>query len=202
MLDGEADTSVMMNGNTPIVAEEKLRLGSTASIGTLCAVRTALWVTAKVVVRLPAVGLQMTLAGTVAAAGIRLDSVTAIPAEVEGPLNVKVPVTGVFVPPITNCGEIVSPMSPAASTLTCAVEERLPPVAAIVAVTSDATGVVVTLKYPTLEPAAIFTVFGTVTELLLEDRLTIKPPDGALASRYTAALLTLPPITGETTAND
>jgi hypothetical protein len=82
---------------------------------------TALEVTVNVAV--VAFAATVTLAGTVAAAVLLLDSVTTAPAAGAGPFNVTVPVDGV--PPITVVGLKLTEVNVAAVTVRVAVLETL-----------------------------------------------------------------------------
>ena len=59
----------------------------------------------------------------------------------------------------------------------------------------DVTGVVVTVKFAVVLPAATVTLAGTVAEALLLDRATEMPPVGAVAFRVTVPVEGLPPVT-------
>jgi hypothetical protein len=63
----------------------------------------------------------------------------------------------------------------------------------IVAVVSDATAVVATVKVPVVAPAATVTLAGTVADALLLDRVTTAPPVGAAALKVTVPVELAPP---------
>ena len=64
----------------------------------------------------------------------------------------------------------------------------------MLAVTADATGVLLTVKLPTVVPAGRETVFGPVTAGLSLERLITTPPVGARPFRATVTLTGKPPI--------
>lgn len=65
----------------------------------------------------------------------------------------------------------------------------------IVAEAADATGEVITVNVPEVEPAEMATEVGTVALVLLEDKLTTVPPVGAGPLRVTVPVELRPPIT-------
>ena len=58
-----------------------------------------------------------------------------------------------------------------------------------------ATAVVVMVKVADVAPAATLTLAGTVAEVLLLERLTLRPPVGAALPRVTVPVDELPPAT-------
>ena len=68
-------------------------------------------------------------------------------------------------------------------------------VAVIVAVVCEFTGVVETGKVALVWPCITVTIGGTPAALLLLDRLTGIPPDGAAALRVTVPVAPWPPVT-------
>lgn len=71
----------------------------------------------------------------------------------------------------------------------------LPTLAVIVATTFEVTVVVDIVKLAVEEPAATWTVAGTVAFELLEVNVTVKPPDGATPPRVTVPVAEVPPAT-------
>jgi hypothetical protein len=73
--------------------------------------------------------------------------------------------------------------------------EPLPYDAEIVTVVSVDTGLVVTPKFAVDDPAETVTLAGTVaTEVLLQERVTTAPPEGAAPVRKTPPCDELPPV--------
>ncbi len=144
---------------------------------------------------LPAI-VKLPLAGTAAAAGLLLISVTVKPAGGAGPVRTKVPVT--FVPPVTELGLRVNDMIAAGFTVSMALALLVARVACTI------TGGLVVVATPTVFavnvcddcPAAIVTLGGTMTmdgtELV---RKTVTPPAGAGWLSVTVPVELVPPVT-------
>jgi hypothetical protein len=138
-----------------------------------------------------------TLAGTVAAAVLLLDSVTVAPPDGAVPLKVTVAIE-FETPPVTVVG--LSARFDSVGGFTVSVALAVPPpvsVAEMWEVDNEATGALVTVNVAELLPA------GTVTEVpdrvatavLSLATLTTTPSVGAVAFRITVAVEVLPPIT-------
>lgn len=144
-------------------------------IVTAVVVDTVLVVTVNVAVFCPAA--TVTLAGTVAAPVLLLDSVTAAPPDAAGPFSVTVPVDGAG--PFTVVGLRVRELSVGAVTVKTAVLAT-PRVAVIVTEAFDATGLVVIVKVVVVALAGTVTVAGTcAAAALLLESVTTAPPAGA-----------------------
>lgn len=106
-------------------------------------------------------------------------SVTVKPPAAAGLPSVKVPVE--LVPPVTVDGlNVIVPKVEAVIVNVAVAGVPLFADAPIVTVVADATERVVTVNVPVVAPAAIVAVAGTVAaEVLLEVRLTVRPPVGA-----------------------
>jgi hypothetical protein len=168
------------------------------SVAVICAAvdeETPVVVTVNVVVLDPA-GIVTEL-GTVALALFDLSAIAKPPVGA-GPLRVNVPVEGF--PPTTDVGERLSGVRLGASIVKVAVGLLPPSVAVIVAAVLVATAVVFTVNSVVLAPAGTVTLAGTVAEPLLELKLTLIPPVGALPLKVTVPAEAVPPVTvvGET----
>ncbi len=129
------------------------------------------------------------------AAPLLLDRVTRTPPAGAGALKVTVPVEPL--PPVTEFGDRETPLiaaGPGAGGLIVRpAPEELAELAVMVALTVEATAVVETLKPPLDCPAAMVMLAGTVAAALLLARVTMTPPAGAGALRFTVPLEELPP---------
>jgi len=107
------------------------------------------------------------------------------------PVNFTVPVE--LPPPVTMMGD--SPMEESAGGVTVrfAESETVPAVALTLATEVVATGVAGTLNVTEVAPAGTVAIAGGRTKLLLEARLTAKPPVGATAVSVTFPVTLLPP---------
>ncbi len=155
---------------------------------------TAAVVIANVALVLPAA--IVTLAGTVAAVVLLLDSVTTAPPAGAALVNVTVP-CGVA-PPVTLVGLTETAESDAGggggATVKTALLVAPPNEPEIVTGVDEATGCVVTVNVLLVLPAATVTLAGTVaTAVLLLDSVTTAPPLGAAALRVTVPVEELPP---------
>jgi len=145
----------------------------------------------------------VTLAGTVAAAVLLLDSVTTAPAGEALPVSVTVPVE--LVPETTAVG--LTATEEIAAGLTVRVGLKLTPSreAVIDTVAVEATPNVVTVKVAEVAPEATVTVAGTVAAAVLElVRPTIAPPGAAGVESVTVPVELVPAMTlvGETVRPD
>ena len=136
----------------------------------------------------------VTLAGTVAAAVLSLDSETCAPPAGAGPSSVAVPVE--LLPPVTVVGLSASEERPAAG-FTVRVAVRVTPLetAEMVAEVGALTALVVTVNGALVAPAGTVTLPGTVAAELSLDSVTCAPPAGAGPSRVTVPVELLPPVT-------
>ena len=163
---------------------------------------TGVVLTVNVAVVAPAA--TVTLAGTVAAAVLLLESDTTAPPLGAAALKVTVPVEEA--PPTTLVGLTVTAESAdAAGGVTVSVALRFTPAYAAVMVTGVelATVVVVIPKAALAAPPATVTVAGTPAALLLLDRAMTAPPDGAGPLSVTVPCDCAPPATLEgLTASD
>lgn len=132
----------------------------------------------------------VTDAGTVAAVLLD-DKLMSVPPGPAGPSSVTVPVEEA--PPLTDVGEMENPFRTAGVTVKLAVFVLVPSEAVTVADVEDETAEVVTVKVAEVEPAVTVTDDGTVTLVLLEDRLTLVPPEGATVPSVTVPVDELPP---------
>jgi hypothetical protein len=157
---------------------------------------TAVVVTGNVPLDCPAA--MVMLDGTVAAA-LLLERLTRMPPAGAGALRVTVPVEPE--PLVTVDGaRLTLPMFPVpteGALMVRPAEAELAEVAVIVALTVEATVVVVTAKVPLVCPAAIVMLLGTVAAALLLERLTRMPPAGAASLRITVPVEPVPPVTAE-----
>lgn len=135
----------------------------------------------------------VTLAGTLAAAVLLLDRVTTAPPAGAGPVKVAVPVEDV--PPITDVGFTLMALRVGAVTVNVVVRV-LPRVAETVGEVFEATGLVVTVNVAEVAFAATVTLAGTcAAAVLLLDKLTTVPPEGAGPVIRTVPVEEVPPIT-------
>jgi hypothetical protein len=154
---------------------------------------TRVVVTVKVAELAPA--STVTVAGTVAEAGSLLLRETTIPPSGAGPLRVTVPVA--VLPPVTEFGSSVKPVSDGGLTVTEALALVPFDVAVIVAGVAAATGDVVTVKSTEVAPSGMVTDPGTVTAGSLLVRPMISPPVGVVEPKVTVPVTDVPPITLE-----
>ncbi len=158
---------------------------------------TALVLTVKVALVAPAA--TVTLAGTLAAVVLLLESVTVAPPAGAAPLKVTVPVEEF--PPVTLVGfseseERVGGGGGAAVTVSEA--DLLAPlnVAEMETVVDTATALVLTVNVALVAPAATVTLDGTLaTVVLLLESVTTAPPDGAAPLSVTVPVEEFPPGT-------
>jgi len=158
---------------------------------------TALVLTVNVALVAPAA--TVTLAGTLAAVVLLLESVTVAPPAGAAPLKVTVPVEEF--PPVTLVGfseseERVGGGGGAAVTVSEA--DLLAPlnVAEIETVVDTATALVLTVNVALVAPAATVTLDGTLaTVVLLLESVTTAPPDGAAPLSVTVPVEEFPPVT-------
>src|SRR5947209_5191624 len=137
----------------------------------------------------------VTLAGTVAAAVLSLDSVTCAPPAGAGPSSVAVPVE--LLPPVTVVGFTPSEERRTAR-FTMRVDRRGTPQeeAVMVAEVDAATALVVTVNGALVAPAGTVTLAGTVAAAVLSlDSVTCAPPAGAGPSSVAVPVELLPPVT-------
>ena len=158
---------------------------------------TALVLTVNVALVAPAA--TVTLAGTLAAVVLLLESVTVAPPAGAAPLKVTVPVEEF--PPVTLVGfseseERVGGGGGAAVTVSEA--DLLAPlnVAEMETVVDTATALVLTVNVALVAPAATVTLDGTLaTVVLLLESVTTAPPDGAAPLSVTVPVEEFPPVT-------
>lgn len=110
-----------------------------------------------------------------------------------GPLSVTTPVDGL--PPITEVGETVTPVSTAGVTTRVPVAEVVPVFPVIVAFVVADTAVVVTVKVAEVAPDATVTVVGGTAAVLLDAKVTTVPPTAAGPLKVTVPVEELPPTT-------
>lgn len=145
----------------------------------------------KVVVRAPPG--TVTVAGTVAAEVLLLESVTTRPADGATDPRVTVPVE--LFPPTTVLGLIVSDDRTGGLTVRVAVLAT-PNVAVMVTLVVFATPLLVTVKDAVVAPARTVTLAGTCAAAVLPLlSVTTDPPVGAAAFRVTVPVELLPPVT-------
>ena len=158
---------------------------------------TALVLTVNIALVAPAA--IVTLAGTLAAAVLLLDSVTCAPPDGAGPLKVTVPVEEF--PPVTLAGLIVKEVRVGrggGAGVTVSEADRVAPPKApeILTVVDAATVLVLTVNIALVAPAATVTLAGTLAAaVLLLDRVTCAPPVGAGPLSVTVPVDEFPPIT-------
>jgi hypothetical protein len=131
----------------------------------------------------------VTLAGTVAAAVLLLDSVTTAPPIGASPFSVTVAV-GLVEPPCTVFALSPSDVTPVAGGTTVSVALRLPPPVSVAEISDVAVAIkpftLVTVNVAELLPDATVTVAGTVAAaVLLLASVTTAPLVGAVASKVT-----------------
>jgi hypothetical protein len=113
------------------------------------------------------------------------------------PLGAADPIVAVPVeefPPTTEVGDIVMDVKLGGAIVKVAVAEVLFALAVTVAVVLLATAVVVTVKVAVVAPDATVTVPGMVAEVLLLERLTTYPEDGAAEEIVTVPVEEAPPV--------
>ena len=138
----------------------------------------------------------VTLAGTVAAAVLLLESVTAAPPLGAGLASVTVPCVGL--PPVKLMWASVREASAGGAEATVRVAVRVVPLreAEIVTAVETPTVKVLTVKVALAAPAGTVTPAGTVaTAVLLLDSVTTMPPAGAAPLSATVPCEGLPPST-------
>jgi hypothetical protein len=135
----------------------------------------------------------VTLAGTVAAPVLLLESATEEPPAGAAPLRVTIPVE--VPPPTTVAGLSVTEARLGGSKDREAVRVTPPLDAESVAVAATTTGLVVTWKVAVVEPAATVTLIGAVNDPLSSRRATASPPVGAAAVSVTVPVALDPPTT-------
>jgi len=167
-----------------------LVLFAVAVIVAVVFVATAVVVTVNVAVVAPAA--TVTEAGTVAEVELLLRA-TLRPPVGAAELMVTVPVDEI--PPATDVGLRASEDTVAAVMVKVAVALVLFAVAVIVAVVFVATAVVVTVNVPVVAPAATVTEAGTVADVELLLRETLRPPVGAAELIVTVPVDEFPPTT-------
>src|SRR3989442_8311499 len=120
----------------------------------------------------------VTLAGTIGAAVLSLDSVPCAPPAGAGPSRVAVPVE--LLPPVTVVGFTPSEERRTGCGFTVRVAVRVTPLykAEMVTGVDAATVLVVTVNVVLVAPAGTVTLPGTVAAVLLLDRVTYAPPAG------------------------
>jgi hypothetical protein len=139
-------------------------------------------------------------AGTVTDAGTEAtalpeDRFTTTPPAGAWPFSVTVPTA--VLPLATGFGAIERLDSATAVTLSVADLVAEPRVAVMVAVKLPFCAVVLIAKLADVNPAGIVTEDGTVTAVLLDERLTVVPPVGAALLRSTVPVVVVPPVTVE-----
>jgi hypothetical protein len=163
-----------------------------AEIVTEVGVLTVFVVTLKVALVLPAA--TVTLAGTLATEGKLLERGTTVPPDGAGPESVTVPVDGE--PPVTVVGFRVRELIVGAVTVSVAVRVVLPRTPFNVTEVFAATGLVVTVNVAVVAFAATVMLPGTCAAVvLLLERVTTAPPDGAGPFNVTVPVEGVPPIT-------
>jgi len=136
----------------------------------------------------------VTLAGTVAAPVLLLDSDTTAPPLGAELLSVTVPLDEL--PPVTLDGLTLSEESVGGVTVSEAVRVAPPYDPEIVTEVDDPTGLVLTVKVAVVPPPGTVTLAGTVAApVLLLDSDTTAPPLGAELLSVTVPLDELPPVT-------
>lgn len=117
--------------------------------------------------------------------------VAVIPPFGAGPLRIKVPVEEV--PPFTEAGLRLTDTKAAAVIVSVAFSATAPFVAVMVTDFWAVTAVVLTRNVAVFWPAATVTVLGTVTEVSLQERETMRPPVGAGPENVTVPVELSPP---------
>jgi hypothetical protein len=154
---------------------------------------TVVLVTVKVAIVVP--DATVTVAGTVAAAVLLLESVTR--------LCVVVPAAGAFSvivameftrPPTTEVGVKVIDTSWGGLSVSVAVLVTPFRVAVTVPVVTAPTELLVKVKFALVAPAGTVTVAGSLTPVMLSDKLTTAPPVRAGLSKVTVPVEELPPV--------
>jgi hypothetical protein len=154
-------------------------------------VATVVVVIVKVAVLAPAATVMF--GGRLATAELLLESVTTAPAGGAKPVNVTVPVD--LAPPTSVAGASVTVERAAGLTLN-AVVNVLPYVAEMLTEVAPATPLVVMAKVAVEAPAVTVTLAGTcAADVLLLERVTKAPPEGAAAVSVTVPVELLPPTT-------
>ena len=127
---------------------------------------------------LVALAATRTVAGRETAV-LLLDKFTVIPPE--GAADVSVTLQVSEPAPVTDALVQLIALSAAVTAFSCTAKvfDTLPAVAVTVAVWAEVTAVTVAVKLALVALAGTCTIAGTVRAVLLLDRLTFKPPDGA-----------------------
>jgi hypothetical protein len=133
----------------------------------------------------------VTVAGTVATEVVPDVSAIERPPVGAGAEMVTVPVEGAG--PTTDVGLSVNVVTAPGLTVTVVVTVEMPVVALIVAVVAVPTAVVVAVKVAVVAPAGTVTEPGTTTAGLLEDSVTVVPPEAALPVKVTVPVVIPPP---------
>jgi hypothetical protein len=155
---------------------------------------TTLLVTVKVAVVAPAV--TVTVAGTVAAAVLLLESVTRrwVVEPAAGAFSVIVAVE-FATPPTTVVGFKVIDATCGGLSVSVAVFVTPLRVAVMVTVVAAPTETLVTVNVALVAPAGTVTLAGVVVDALLSDNVTAAPPVGAGPSSVTVPVEEVPPVT-------
>ncbi len=178
-------------GFTMSTAVSSVPVGSVAVIVTF-----VLAVTVNVVIlKVPLVAgpVMLKLPGTVATFALLLIKVIIKPARGAGPFRVTVPTEPL--PPTTGLGLNVMDVMTAGLTVKLPLAKLLPRLAITVTIVGVATPIVIAVNVCDVDPAAIVTAAGTVTDgspLLKE---TVNPPAGAAAPMVTVPVELVPPVT-------
>jgi len=188
---GDSARPERIAGLTVSVADCAAVLPCVAVIVTVVELATGEVETVKVADVAPAA--TVTLDGTVPVEVGLADRLTTMPPVGAGPFRVTVPVDGV--PPVTTTGDTESVETAGGLIVIVAVTVVPPAVAEIVDVCAVAKGTVLTVNVAEVAPAATLTVAGTVASVSPDDKLTTRPPFGALPLRVTVPTAELPPAT-------
>ena len=134
------------------------------------------------------------VAGTVADPALLASAIVKPPAGAGVP-SVSVPMEDL--PPTTEVGLRVKPVIAGGLTVNCAVFESPLKVDVIVAETTFATALVLTVNVACVDPAGIVTIAGTMVDVEVVDKLTVNPPFAAAAVSVKVAVDVLLPMTAE-----
>src|SRR5882762_5868226 len=153
---------------------------------------TALVLTVNVALVAPAA--TVTLDGVLATFVLLLESVTTAPPEGAAPLRVTVPVEEF--PPMTLVGFTVSEESGGAG-VTVSEADLVTPlyIPEMVTVVDAATALVLIVNVALVAPAATVTLDGVLAVVLLLERVTTAPPEGAAPLSVTVPVEECPPVT-------